>query len=105
MYSIARCLSKHAIGKLSLVLHTFEKCFFVLKAGHARYSLLHLHEVDGSEHFSGHYEDLCDPILVLYNILVQRHVRNPHIIFARVPSAQAHSYAARMDHGALCPSY
>jgi hypothetical protein len=45
-------------------------------------------EVDGSEHFSGHYEDLCDPILVLYNILVQRHVRNPHIIFARVPSAQ-----------------
>jgi hypothetical protein len=28
------------------------------------------------------------------------------IIFARVPSAQAHSYAAtRMDHGALCPSY
>jgi hypothetical protein len=69
MYSIARCLSKHAIGKLSLVLHTFEKCFekcFEKFAGHARYSFYIFMEVDGSEHFSGHYEDLCDPILVLH---------------------------------------
>jgi hypothetical protein len=78
-------VSEHAIGKLSLVLHTFEKCFVL---GHDIRFYIFIGWT-AQEHSSGHYEDLCDPILVLYNILVQRHVRNPHIIFARVPSAQA----------------
>lgn len=48
-------------------------------------------EVDGPEHFTLN-EDLCDAVIVLYDILVQRHIRNPHIIFARVPSGRPESY-------------